>query len=99
MSQNVMVAGVGMIPFTKPGMSLPYDEMGAHAASLALRDAGLDYADVQQAAAGYVYGDSTCGQAALYRHDRHPGVQRQQQLLHRVVRAVPGAADGGFRRH
>jgi acetyl-CoA acetyltransferase len=62
-----MVAGVGMIPFTKPGMSLPYDEMGAHAASLALRDAGLDYADVQQAAVGYVYGDSTSGQAALYR--------------------------------
>lgn len=67
MNQKVMVAGVGMIPFTKPGMSLPYDEMGAHAASLALRDAGLDYADVQQAAVGYVYGDSTSGQAALYR--------------------------------
>lgn len=67
MSQNVIVAGVGMIPFTKPGASLPYDEMGALAASLALRDAGLDYADIQQAAVGYVYGDSTCGQVALYR--------------------------------
>jgi acetyl-CoA acetyltransferase len=67
MSQNVIVAGVGMIPFTKPGASKPYDEMGAEAVSLALRDAGLDYGDVQQAAVGYVYGDSTCGQAALYR--------------------------------
>lgn len=67
MSQNVMVAGIGMIPFTKPGASLAYDEMGALATSLALRDAGLDYADIQQAAVGYVYGDSTCGQAALYR--------------------------------
>ncbi|MEW9573821.1 lipid-transfer protein [Rhodanobacter sp. Si-c] len=67
MSQNVVVAGVGMIPFNKPGASLSYDEMGAEAARLALRDAGLDYADVQQAAVGYVYGDSTCGQTALYR--------------------------------
>ena len=67
MSQNVIVAGIGMIPFTKPGASLSYDEMGAQAASLALRDAGLDYAAVQQAAVGYVYGDSTCGQVALYR--------------------------------
>ncbi|HET7299619.1 MAG TPA: lipid-transfer protein [Oleiagrimonas sp.] len=67
MNHDVRVAGVGMIPFTKPGASRPYDEMGAEATSLALQDAGLDYADIQQAAVGYVYGDSTCGQAALYR--------------------------------
>ena len=40
--------------------------MAAQAAALALADAGLDYAAVQQAYAGYVYGDSTCGQRALY---------------------------------
>ena len=67
MSQPVYVAGVGMIPFSKPGASAPYDEMGAQATTLALRDAGLDYNLVQQAMVGYVYGDSTCGQAALYR--------------------------------
>lgn len=67
MNHDVMVAGVGMIPFTKPGASRPYDEMGAEAARMALHDAQLDYADIQQAAVGYVYGDSTCGQAALYR--------------------------------
>jgi acetyl-CoA acetyltransferase len=67
MSKKVVVAGVGMIPFAKPGASKPYDEMGAEATALALADAGLAYGDVQQAAAGYVYGDSTCGQAALYR--------------------------------
>jgi acetyl-CoA acetyltransferase len=67
MSKKVIVAGVGMIPFTKPGASKSYDEMGAEAVNLALRDAALDYGDVQQAAVGYVYGDSTCGQAALYR--------------------------------
>lgn len=64
---KVFVAGVGMIPFAKPGSSLPYDEMGAAAGQLALKDAGLDYAAVQQAYAGYVYGDSTSGQKALYR--------------------------------
>ncbi|WP_028221140.1 lipid-transfer protein [Paraburkholderia oxyphila] len=66
MSRNVFVAGVGMIPFKKPGTSETYDVMGATAVREALADAGLDYNDVQQAYAGYVYGDSTCGQKALY---------------------------------
>ena len=62
----VHVVGVGMIPFTKPGASEPYTVMGARAARLALDDAGVDYAQVQQAYVGYVYGDSTAGQAAIY---------------------------------
>ena len=62
-----MVAGVGMIPFTKPGKSESYDVMGAGAARKALSDAGIGYGDVQQAYAGYVFGDSTSGQKALYR--------------------------------
>jgi sterol carrier protein 2 len=66
-SSAVFVTGVGMIPFTKPGSSEPYPVMGARAALLALDDAGLPYQAVQQAMVGYVYGDSTCGQAALYR--------------------------------
>lgn len=66
MSKNVVVAGVGMIPFKKPGDSLSYYEMGAAAVRLALSDAGIDYAAVQQVYAGYVYGDSTCGQRAVY---------------------------------
>ena len=63
---DVIVAGVGMIPFTKPGASAPYHEMGTEATRLALADAGLGYETVQQAYVGYVYGDSTCGQRALY---------------------------------
>lgn len=63
---KVLVAGVGMIPFAKPGASEAYPVMGATAARLALADAGLDYGKVQQAYAGYVYGDSTAGQRALY---------------------------------
>ncbi|MGR3760538.1 lipid-transfer protein [Roseobacteraceae bacterium NS-SX3] len=66
MSANVMVAGVGMTKFAKPGQSAPYTEMGAAAVRDALADAGLSYDAVQQAYAGYVYGDSTCGQAVLY---------------------------------
>ncbi|HEY2561289.1 MAG TPA: lipid-transfer protein [Caldimonas sp.] len=63
---KVLVAGVGMIPFKKPGDSLPYQQMGAQATRQALDDAGLTYDNVQQAYVGYVYGDSTCGQRALY---------------------------------
>jgi acetyl-CoA acetyltransferase len=66
MSSHVLVAGVGMIPFTKPGANRPYPEMAAEAARAALADAGLDYALLQQAYVGYVYGDSTAGQRALY---------------------------------
>ena len=66
MSSRVLVAGVGMIPFTKPGNNAPYHVMGAEAARLALADAGLGYDAIQQAYVGYVYGDSTCGQRALY---------------------------------
>jgi len=66
MASSVVVAGVGMIPFRKPGSSAPYHVMGAEAARLALADAGLDYGAVQQAYAGFVYGDSTSGQRALY---------------------------------
>jgi len=66
MSQKTYVAGVGMIQFAKPGQSASYIEMGAEAIRLALKDAGIDYKLVQQAYAGYVYGDSTSGQSALY---------------------------------
>ncbi len=66
MTSRTYVAGVGMIPFVKPGANAPYHVMGAEAAKLALADAGFDYGGVQQAYVGYVYGDSTCGQRALY---------------------------------
>ena len=63
---SALVAGVGMIAFTKPGANAPYPVMASTAARQALTDAGIDYASVQQAYAGYVYGDSTSGQKALY---------------------------------
>ena len=66
MSHDVLVAGVGMIPFTKPGASEPYPQMAAKATKQALIDAGIGYDLVEQAYVGYVYGDSTAGQRALY---------------------------------
>jgi acetyl-CoA acetyltransferase len=67
MGENACIAGVGMVPFAKPGASDTYDVMGADAARAALKDAGIGYSLVRQAYAGYVYGDSTCGQTAVYR--------------------------------
>ncbi len=67
MTNRVVVAGVGMLPFVKPGASATYDEMGAQAVRQALADAGLSYEKVEQAYVGWVYGDSTAGQAALYK--------------------------------
>jgi sterol carrier protein 2 len=67
MTAKVFVAGVGMIPFVKPGSNQPYHEMGSSAGMLALMDAGLPYAAIQQAYVGYVYGDSTSGQKAVYK--------------------------------
>lgn len=66
MSNKVIVAGVGMTPFVKPGSNEPYTIMGASAINAALADAGINYDQVQQVYAGYVYGDSTCGQRVVY---------------------------------
>jgi sterol carrier protein 2 len=67
MTERVAVAGVGMVPFATPSKSDSYDVLAERAIRAALADAGLDLAAVQQAYAGYVYGDSTSGQNALYR--------------------------------
>jgi len=66
MSRDVYVAGVGMIPFKKPGANAPYPQMAAEATRAALADAGIGYELVQQAYVGYVYGDSTAGQRSVY---------------------------------
>jgi len=66
-ANRVVVAGVGMVPFATPSKSAPYDELAEEATHRALVDAGIDFSQVQQAYVGYVYGDSTSGQNALYR--------------------------------
>ena len=66
MTRKVNVIGVGMVKFQKPGASEEYNVMASKAARTALEDAGVEFGDVQQAYAGYVFGDSTCGQRAVY---------------------------------
>jgi sterol carrier protein 2 len=66
MSTDVRVAGVGMVPFSKPSAGEKYEDMGVAAVRAALEDSGVAYEDVQEAYASYIYGDSTCGQTVLY---------------------------------
>jgi acetyl-CoA acetyltransferase len=66
MGRRVNVIGVGMIKFSKPGASEDYNVMAAKAGRAALQDAGVPFDAIEQAYAGYVYGDSTCGQRAVY---------------------------------
>lgn len=63
---HVRIAGVGMSPFSTPRNSSTYTRMATKAITDALTDSGLNLDDIQQAYAGYVYGDSTSGQNALY---------------------------------
>ena len=66
MPRKVNVIGVGMVPFQKPGKSEEYHVMASKAGKAALDDAKVPFSEIQQAFAGYVYGDSTCGQRAIY---------------------------------
>jgi acetyl-CoA acyltransferase len=61
------VVGVGMTPFSKPGAEAgDYPALARVAGEDALADASLPYDAVEQVVAGYVYGDSTTGQRAVY---------------------------------
>jgi acetyl-CoA acyltransferase len=65
---RAFVVGVGMTKFEKPGSreGWDYPQMAKESGTKALQDAGIDYAEVQQGYVGYVSGESTCGQRALY---------------------------------
>jgi len=65
--RKVFVIGVGMTKFEKPGSKeWDYPDMGREAGQKALADAGIPFESVEQAAVGYCYGDSTCGERAFY---------------------------------
>lgn len=66
MKKRANVIGVGMVKFGKPGASDGYESMASEAASRALKDAGVPFESIEQAYAGYVFGDSTSGQRAIY---------------------------------
>jgi acetyl-CoA acetyltransferase len=67
MSNKTYVIGVGMTKFDKPGTKEgDYPDWAKEAGEKALADAGVPYDTIEQAFAGYVYGDSTYGQRAIY---------------------------------
>ncbi len=66
MGRKVNVIGVGMVKFQKPGASDGYEVMASGAIKEAMKDAGVEFKELEQAYAGYVFGDSTCGQRAVY---------------------------------
>jgi len=65
--RKVNVIGVGMTKFTSPKEKIPYPKMGVEAAQDALKDAGVDYNEIEQAYCGYVYGDTCSGEKVLYK--------------------------------
>jgi sterol carrier protein 2 len=63
---HAYVLGVGHTKFVKPRGKFEYTELGFEAGIKALLDAHINYDDVDQGVASYVYGDSTCGQRVFY---------------------------------
>ena len=64
---RTFVVGVGMTKFDKPGAKDgDYPDWAKEAVARAITDACISYKDVEEAFVGYVYGDSTAGQRALY---------------------------------
>eukprot|EP01100_Stratorugosa_tubuloviscum_P003634 TRINITY_DN1883_c0_g4_i1.p1 TRINITY_DN1883_c0_g4~~TRINITY_DN1883_c0_g4_i1.p1 ORF type:complete len:545 (-),score=224.42 TRINITY_DN1883_c0_g4_i1:131-1765(-) len=65
-NHKVFVVGVGMTKFEKPNSSKDYPETTKEAITKALADSSIHFSQIQQICVGYVYGDSTCGQRAVY---------------------------------
>jgi acetyl-CoA acyltransferase len=65
--QRVFVIGVGMTKFEKPGSrEWDYPDMARESGGAALADAGISFEEIEEAFAGYVYGDSCAGERAVY---------------------------------
>ncbi len=64
--RQVNVIGVGMTKFTTPKAKVPYTKMGPEAGKDALKDAGIDYNEIDQVYTGWVYGDSCAGERVVY---------------------------------
>ncbi len=67
MGRKTFVVGVGMTKFEKPGgRDWDYPDMAREAGTKAIEDAGIRFEEIEQAAVGYCYGDSTTGERAFY---------------------------------
>jgi len=63
---KAIIAGVDMVKFAKPGKQESYRVMASKAIQGAVKEAGIKPELIEQAYGAYIYGDSTCAQAALY---------------------------------
>ncbi|MGH7748347.1 MAG: lipid-transfer protein, partial [Candidatus Dormibacteria bacterium] len=64
---RVFVIGVGMTRFEKPGSrDWDYPDMARESGSRALADAGISFDEIEEAFAGFVYGDSCAGERGVY---------------------------------
>jgi acetyl-CoA acyltransferase len=65
---RVFVVGVGMTKFEKPGRreGWDYPDMARESGTKALEDAGIEFDRIEEAYVGYVYGESTAGERAVY---------------------------------
>ena len=93
MSNRTFVIGVGMTKFDKPGSKEgDYPDWAKEAGEKALADAGIPYDTVEQAYAGYCYGDSTYGQRAVYQ------LVREQMRGHgyQSIQSMIAVSTGGF---
>jgi acetyl-CoA acyltransferase len=65
---RVFVVGVGMTKFEKPGRreGWDYPQMAKESGTNALADAGIEFDEIEEAYVGYVYGESTAGERAVY---------------------------------
>src|SRR3978361_1689348 len=67
-NNRVFVVGVGMTKFEKPGRreGWDYPQMAKESGTKALADAGIEVDEIEEAYVGYVYGESTAGERAVY---------------------------------
>jgi acetyl-CoA acyltransferase len=65
---RVFIVGVGMTKFEKPGSRPDWDypDMAKESGTNALEDAGISFDLIDEAHVGFMYGESTSGQRAVY---------------------------------
>ena len=96
-ANRTYVIGVGMTKFDKPGTKEgDYPDWAKEAGEKALADAGIAYERRRAGLRRLLLRrlDLRTARRLPARADRNPGRQRQQQLLDRLLGAVPGAPGG-----
>src|SRR5438445_3309940 len=100
---RVFVIGVGMTKFEKPGSrEWDYPDMAREAGTGALKDAEISFADIEEAFAGFVYGDSCAGERAVYElgmtgipiHNVNNNCSTGSTALYGAARSIRGGLNG-----